>query len=70
MSRPRSTTSIVLPVMRHSVPRSRFLGARKPRNGYFLRAESFFYGEFPLHEQSHRQSFLALAANRFGGESL
>jgi predicted ATPase len=42
MSRPRSTTSIVLPVMRHSVPRSRFLGARKPRNGYFLRAESFF----------------------------
>jgi predicted ATPase len=64
------------------------LSARKPRNGYFLRAESFFniasfidgagmfapdlslYGELPLHEQSHGQSFLALAANRFGGESL
>ena len=66
------------PVLSHS----------KPRNGYFLRAESFFnvasaidaggryaadlslYGEVPLHEQSHGQSFLALAANRFGGENL
>jgi predicted ATPase len=64
------------------------LSARKPRNGYFLRAESFFniasfvdsggtfapdlslYGDVPLHEQSHGQSFLALAANRFGGEGL
>ena len=64
------------------------LGTRKPRNGYFLRAESFFniagfvdsggtfspdlslYGDVPLHEQSHGQSFLALAANRFAGESL
>jgi predicted ATPase len=64
------------------------LSAHKPRNGYFLRAESFFniakfvdsgaqfapdlslYGEVPLHAQSHGQSFLALAANRFGGESL
>jgi predicted ATPase len=64
------------------------LGSRKPRTGYFLRAESFFniasfidgagmfapdlslYGELPLHEQSHGQSFLALAANRFGGEGL
>jgi len=60
----------------------------KPRNGYFLRAESFFnvasfvdageihspdlslYGDTPLHQQSHGQSFLALAANRFGGEGL
>jgi predicted ATPase len=60
----------------------------KPRNGYFLRGESFFdvarfvdsgaifspdrsiYGDVPLHEQSHGQSFLALAANRFGGEGL
>ena len=67
------------------VPR---LTEHKPRNGYFLRAESFFnvaafvdggttfapdvslYGGRPLHEQSHGQSFLALAANRFGGESL
>lgn len=64
------------------------LSATRPRNGYFLRAESFFnvaslvdsrgryapdlslYGEVPLHEQSHGQSFLALAANRFGGENL
>jgi len=64
------------------------LGRTKPRNGYFLRAESFFnvarfvdggsqhapdlsiYGGVPLHEQSHGQSFLALAANRFGGEGL
>ena len=28
------------------------------------------YGDVPLHAQSHGQSFLALAANRFGGESL
>ena len=60
------------------------LSGTRPRNGYFLRAESFFniaefvdggskyapdlslYGDRPLHEQSHGQSFLALAANRFG----
>jgi predicted ATPase len=64
------------------------LSASKPRNGYFLRAESFFniaqfvdsggifspdlslYGDVPMHQQSHGQSFLALAANRFGGEGL
>ena len=28
------------------------------------------YGDKPLHEQSHGESFLALAANRFGGEGL
>jgi len=28
------------------------------------------YGDVPLHQQSHGQSFLALAANRFGGRSL
>jgi predicted ATPase len=28
------------------------------------------YGGVPLHEQSHGQAFLALAANRFGGESI
>ena len=78
-----------------AVPREVFGGAlapvlssTKPRNGYFLRAESFFnvarfvdsggifspdlslYGDVPLHQQSHGQSFLALAANRIGGESL
>lgn len=64
------------------------LSDTKPREGYFLRAESFFniakfidsgdrfapdlslYGDVPLHGQSHGQSFLALAAGRFGGESL
>ncbi len=64
------------------------LSRRKPRNGYFLRAESFFnvaqfvdsseefapdlslYGDVPLLEQSHGQSFLALAANRFGPDGL
>lgn len=64
------------------------LSSSKPRQGYFLRAESFFnvaatidgggrfapdlslYGDRPLHEQSHGESFLALAANRFGGEGL
>ena len=64
------------------------LSRTKPRNGYFLRAESFFnvaqfvdggstfapdlslYGDVPLHAQSHGQSFLALASNRFSGESL
>jgi len=64
------------------------LGHTKPRNGYFLRAESFFnvaqfvdsddrfapdlslYGDVPLHAQSHGESFLALAANRFGAEGI
>ncbi len=64
------------------------LSASKPRNGYFLRAESFFnvaefvdsgdrfapdlslYGDVPLHAQSHGESFLALAVNRFGAEGL
>ena len=64
------------------------LSAHKPRNGYYLRAESFFnvaafidsggrfapdlslYGDVPLHEQSHGESFLALAANRFGADSI
>jgi predicted ATPase len=56
-------------------------GARRPRTGFFLRAESFFnvatavdgfagperaaYGERSLHEQSHGESFLALVVNRF-----
>ncbi|HEX4034346.1 MAG TPA: AAA family ATPase [Solirubrobacteraceae bacterium] len=64
------------------------LSAHRPRNGYYLRAESFFnvaqfvdsghqfasdlslYGDVPLHHQSHGESFLALAANRFGGNSI
>lgn len=67
-------------------------GLQRPRDGYFLRAESFYnvateiekmdaepdagpligpsYGERPLHEQSHGESFLALMLNRFHGEGL
>ena len=63
------------------------LSATKPRNGYFLRAESFFNvarvhrQRRPVRarpvdlrrtcrctQQSHGESFLALAANRFGGD--
>ncbi|HEY1549578.1 MAG TPA: AAA family ATPase, partial [Kofleriaceae bacterium] len=63
---------------------------RRPRDGFFLRAESYFnvateierldsgggppliasYGGVSLHEQSHGESFLALAMHRFGGEGL
>jgi predicted ATPase len=60
------------------------LGPCKPRSGFFLRAESFFnvagriderdlasvYGGRGMHEQSHGESFLALAANRFGRDGL
>ena len=60
------------------------LGSHKPARAFFLRAESFFnlahridaegldsvYGGRALHEQSHGESFIALAANRFGGEGL
>jgi len=57
-------------------------GARKPRNGFFLRAESFYnviteidrlgaggsYGGRSLHLRSHGESFLALMRHRFGPE--
>lgn len=56
----------------------------KFRDGFFLRAESFFnlateieklgivrsYGGISLHDQSHGESFLALVKNRFGGKGL
>jgi len=57
-------------------------GARRPRTGYFLRAESFFnvathveeiggvaraaHGGRSLHEQSHGESFISLVTHRFG----
>jgi predicted ATPase len=59
--------------------------AQKARDGFFLRAESFFttatyleapdvrgsrYGERKLHEQSHGESFFALFENRFVGQGL
>ena len=57
--------------------------ARRAKDGYFLRAESYFnvatqvealgvggYGDTPLHEQSHGESFFALLDNRFRGQGL
>jgi predicted ATPase len=58
-------------------------GARRPRTGYFLRAESFYnvaseidriggihesYGGKSLHLQSHGESFMALVIHRFGAD--
>src|SRR5579862_8856878 len=59
---------------------------RRPRTGFFLRAESFYnvataleqlgpdvmqaYGGRSLHEQSHGESFVSLAIHRFGPEGL
>src|SRR5262245_37094727 len=57
---------------------------KRPADGFFLRAESFFnvatqvdnlgvvdsYGGRSLHEQSHGESFMALMMNRFGGRGL
>jgi predicted ATPase len=61
-------------------------GTRRPRTGYFLRAESFFnvatYIEDlrdpgitkayggALHEKSHGESFISLVTNRFGPNGL
>lgn len=67
-------------------------GVKRPRDGFFLRAESFYnvatnidqmdrepsfsppvinsYGGVSLHKQSHGESFMALAENRFGGEGI
>ena len=55
-----------------------------PKDGFFLRAESFYntasyleqnstmvrYGGVSFHKQSHGESFLALAMNRFEGNGL
>jgi predicted ATPase len=59
-------------------------GVKKPNDGFFLRAESFYnaasyidelgiidsYGGKSLHNQSHGESFLSLVINRFGGNGL
>lgn len=58
-------------------------GSKRPKDGYFLRAESFYnlatevgnldvtgYGDRPLHAQSHGESFLSLIFNRFFGNGL
>lgn len=57
---------------------------RRPSDGYFLRAESFFnvateidrlgvtrgYGDASLHEQSHGESFMALLLHRLQGDGM
>jgi predicted ATPase len=61
-------------------------GIKKPRTGYFLRAESFYnvateidrigdgihasYGGKSLHERSHGESFMDLMTHRFGSRGL
>ena len=59
-------------------------GIKRPRDGFFLRAESFFnvateierlgvsdsYGGRSLHELSHGESFLTLVMERFSGNGL
>ena len=66
------------PVLTHTKPHNGyFLRAESFFNvASFVDSEGIFspdlslYGGVPLHEQSHGQSFLAFASNRFGGESL
>ena len=60
-------------------------GTRRPRTGYFLRAESFFnvatetennetalaaFGNVSPHEMSHGEAFLTLVRERFSGNGL
>lgn len=59
-------------------------GLKRPMDGYFLRAESFYnvvsnidelgversYGGESLHRMSHGESFMALMMNRFRGKGL
>ena len=59
-------------------------GFRQPKDGFFLRAESFYnvatevdkvgvansYGGISLHAQSHGESFMSLILNRFRGNGI
>lgn len=59
-------------------------GVPKPKDGYFLRAESFFnvatymdevgylegYGDKSLHRQSHGESFMAVLLNKLRGNGI
>jgi predicted ATPase len=64
------------PELSHTKPRggyflraeSFFNVARFVDGGSDFAPDVSLYGGVPLHEQSHGESFLALAANRFGGE--
>ena len=68
----------LVPALTHTKPHNGyFLRAESFFNvASFVDSEGTFapdlslYGGVPLHQQSHGQAFLALASNRFGGESL
>lgn len=59
-------------------------GIKRPKDGFFLRAESFYnvatnidelevtdyYGGISLHRQSHGEAFMSLLLNKFRGEGL
>jgi len=68
----------LVPVLSGSRPRtgyflraeSFFAIARFVDEGGTFSPDLSLYGDVPLHAQSHGQSFLALASNRFGGEGL
>ena len=58
-------------------------GLKRPKDGFFLRAESFYnvatevddlqvtgYGDRSLHDQSHGESFMTLVMERFRGSGL
>jgi len=68
----------LVPVLSSTKPRtgyflraeSFFNVARFVDSGATFAPDLSIYGDVPLHRQSHGESFLALAANRFGGEGL
>jgi len=75
----RESHSELCDCIRHSRP-PRLM---RDTDGFFFRAESFFnvateieslypsaYGQTPLHEQSHGESFFSLVLNRFKGNGL
>ncbi len=57
-------------------------GIKRPREGYFFRGESFYntksymeeialsYGDKPMHDYSHGESFLVLIRERFNGNGI
>lgn len=78
-ARPRAVLEGALePVLAATKPRggyflraeSFFNVARFVDSGGKFSPDLSLYGDIPLHQQSHGQSFLALAANRFGGDGL
>ncbi|HKQ95214.1 MAG TPA: AAA family ATPase [Aestuariivirgaceae bacterium] len=76
-----STEATHTSLHRHLRPTKSF---KRPRDGYFLRAESFYnlasymdttgylkeYGGKSLHRQSHGESFMAVLSNKLKGDGL